>query len=102
MAPPEVPWSYLIRFVSAKDNGIHFGDVIMPSTDFDIGLPANLPLLEAKIIIGNPLTSDCKVTDEVVKVKKLLGPLTPDTVRAVRCIGGNYATHCTYSYPVYQ
>ena len=92
-----VPWSRLIRFVSAEDDQIHFGDVIVPSPDFDIGLPANASSLRAKLITGDPLSSDCKVTDQVVEVKKLLGPLTPGMVPAVRCIGGNYETHCKHS-----
>ncbi len=91
--PVEVPWSYLIRFLSSKDDQIHFGDVVMPFPEFDIGAPANRAQIRARVITGNPLSPDCVVTEEVVSVKKLLGPLTPDSVRAVRCIGGNYGSH---------
>ncbi|OAP55013.1 hypothetical protein AYL99_10713 [Fonsecaea erecta] len=91
--PVEVPWSRLIRFVSAEDDDIHFGDAVVPSADFDVGDPKNAQSLTAKLIEGNPLSPDCKVTDKVVKVKKLLGPLTRDMVPALRCIGGNYRSH---------
>ena len=91
--PVKVAWSRLIRFVG-DDGQIYFGDAITPNADFDIGAAANLPSLEAKIITGNPLSPDCIVTEKVMKVRKLLGPLTSSMVPAVRCIGGNYAAHC--------
>lgn len=89
----KVPWDRLIRFVDAEDNAIHYGDAVVPDEDFDIGLPENLSSLKAKIITGDPLTADCKVTDRVVNVKKLLGPLTYRQVPSVQCIGGNYLSH---------
>ena len=91
--PFKVPWSRLIRFVSTEDGQTYYGDAVVPSNDFDIGLPANLSLLKARVITGKPISADCEVTDKVVSVKKLLGPLTSETVPAVRCIGGNYLTH---------
>ena len=91
--PVPVPWSRLIRFVSAEDDLVHFGDAIASSDNFDIGTPLNASSLKARIIRGNPLKPDCQVTDKIVAVKKLLGPLTSDTVPAVRCIGGNYEGH---------
>ena len=99
--PLNVPWSRLIRFVSAEDEQIYYGDAVVPSNDFDIGLPANLSSLKARVITGNPISANCKVTDKVVGVKKLLGPLTPDTVPAVRCIGGNYLTHREHVIPLF-
>jgi hypothetical protein len=97
--PFKVPWSRLIRFVSAEDGQTYYGDAVVPSNDFDIGLPANLPLLQARVITGNPISADCEVTDKVVSVKKLLGPLTSETVPAVRCIGGNYLSHREHTIP---
>lgn len=88
----EVPWSYLIRFVG-EDGQIYFGDAVITDENFDIGDPINLPRLKAKIITGNPLASDCVITDKIIKVQKLLGPLISSMVPAVRCIGGNYAAH---------
>lgn len=89
-SPAEVPWSRLIRF-EGEGGQIHFGDAIVPNNDFDVGAPANLPYLKAKLITGNPLSFKCQVTDTVVKV--LLGPLTSSMVPAGRCIGGNYGAH---------
>jgi hypothetical protein len=37
----------------------------------------------------------------VVSVKKLLGPLTSETVPAVRCIGGNYLSHREHTIPLF-
>lgn len=94
MTAVTVPWGRLIRFVSAEDDQIYFGDCIVPDDDFDIGLPQNLPSLKAKIIAGEPLSSTCIVTDKIVRVKKLLGPMTTKMVPSIRCIGGNYMSHC--------
>jgi hypothetical protein len=91
--PIHVPWSRLIRFISAEDDLIHFGDVVAPSLDFDVGAKENSGSLTAKLIHGDPLSCDCIVTEGEVKVKKLLGPLTREMVPALRCIGGNYASH---------
>ncbi|EXJ74311.1 uncharacterized protein A1O5_02607 [Cladophialophora psammophila CBS 110553] len=88
-----VPWDRLIRFVSAEDDAIYYGDAVVPDEDFDIGLPQNLSSLTAKIIVGSPLTADCVITDKIVKVKTLLGPLTYRQIPSVQCIGGNYLSH---------
>lgn len=67
----------------------------MPGDDFDIGLARNVSSLKARVIEGhNPLDQDsCILTDTVLSVQKLLGPLTRETVSTVRCIGGNYKSH---------
>ena len=94
----KVPWTRLIRFISTEDDAPYNGDAIVPDEDFDIGLPENLSSLTARIITGNPLSPDCKVTDKVAKVKKLLGPLTYRQVPSVLCIGGNYLSHRTSTF----
>lgn len=89
----KVPWKRLIRFVNEEDGQVYFGDAVLPSPDFDIGSPENSNSLEAKILSGDPLSSTCTVQDRVVKVKRLLAPLTAAQVPAIRCIGGNYKSH---------
>jgi hypothetical protein len=91
--PFAASWSRLIRFVSAEDGLIYYGDVVVPHVGIDIGKPTNATYLKAKIIRGNPLAAVCEVTDTIVPVKRLLGPFTSDSVPAVRCIGGNYMGH---------
>ncbi|KAL6241691.1 hypothetical protein RBB50_011473 [Rhinocladiella similis] len=93
----KTPWSRLIRFI-APDDQIYYGDVVVGdnSPDFDVGAVATSKepwLVEARVVEGNPLAENCKVTDRIEVVKKLLGPLTKDTVSEIRCIGGNYAEH---------
>ena len=99
----KTPWSRLIRFVTTDDQ-IYFGDVVVEddSAGFDVGAAAisKEPWpVRARVVEGNPLAEDCKVTDRIEVVKKLLGPLTKDTVSEIRCIGGNYAEHCMLDYP---
>ncbi len=91
--PRIVPWNRLVRFVAEEDGSVHYGDAIVPSEEFDVGSSKNIPPLKAYAVTGNPFAPDCRVTDIVLTVKELLGPLTSDTVPAVRCIGGNYARH---------
>lgn len=90
-----VPWTRLIRFV-ATDGRVLRGEPILPFPDFDLGNVSEATKLQAKIIEGaDPYdaTGQTKVTDEVVTVKKLLGPLAPEDVPILRCVGLNYAKH---------
>ncbi|KAK1857026.1 fumarylacetoacetate hydrolase family protein [Colletotrichum chrysophilum] len=90
-----VPWKRLIRFV-ADDGRILRGEPILPNDDFDLGNTTEDTKLQAKVIQGSDIydtTGQLQVTDEIVTVKKLLGPLTPEDVPILRCVGLNYATH---------
>lgn len=90
-----VCWNRLIRFV-ASDGRILRGQPILPSPDFDIGTVTENTGLEAQIIEGDDIydaSGKTKVTDEVVKVKTLLGPLAQNDVDILRCVGLNYAKH---------
>ncbi|KAF5502593.1 Uncharacterized protein CGCA056_v013907 [Colletotrichum aenigma] len=90
-----VPWERLIRFV-ADDGRILRGEPILPNDDFDLGNTTEDTKLQAKVIQGFDIydtTGQLQVTNEIVTVKKLLGPLTPEDVPILRCVGLNYATH---------
>ncbi|KAF4990295.1 hypothetical protein FDECE_14438 [Fusarium decemcellulare] len=90
-----VAWDRLIRFI-ATDGCVLYGQPILPSPEFDIGQTTENTKLQAKVIQGDDLydtTGATKVTDEVVTVKQLLGPLAQSDVPIIRCIGLNYATH---------
>lgn len=99
----KVVWQRLIRFV-ATDGRILRGEPILPSPSFDIGSTTEETKLKAKIIVGDDIydtTGETKVTEEVVTVKKLLGPLAQNEVPILRCVGLNYAKHsqwlhCTF------
>ncbi|EDU50203.1 fumarylacetoacetate hydrolase family protein [Pyrenophora tritici-repentis Pt-1C-BFP] len=74
--PPN--WDRLIRFIATDDRELR-GQPILPSPDFDVGTTTKETKLKANVIsvknndIFDPATA---VTDEVVTVKKLLGPVT--------------------------
>jgi hypothetical protein len=90
-----VAWSRLIRFV-ATDGRILRGEPILPTPDFDLGKTTVETKLKAKVVVGDNIyddTGETKVSDEVVTVKKLLGPLTRDDVDILRCVGLNYTRH---------
>lgn len=92
---PAVPWERLIRFV-AEDGRVLRGEPILPDADFDLGTTTEATKLQAKVIQGDDLydtTGATVVTDEVVTVKQLLGPLAPSDVPILRCVGLNYAKH---------
>lgn len=84
-------WQRIIRFV-AENGKTYYGEPIAPLSE-DIGvLFKSGKTLEAKIVTGDIFT-DAVVTDEIVKVAQLLGPLTADQVPIFRCIGLNYLKH---------
>lgn len=90
-----VAWQRLIRFV-ATDGRTLRGEPVLPSPDFDLGSTTEQTGLKAKVITGDDIydtTGATKVTDEVVTVKTLLGPLAQSDVSSVRCIGLNYISH---------
>ena len=88
-------WNRLIRFV-ATDGRTLYGEPIMPEGDFDLGTTTETTGLKAKVIQGDDLFSSARVTDEVVTVKRLLGPLAQKDVPVLRCIGLNYASHSEF------
>jgi len=97
----KVPWERLIRFV-ATDGRVLRGEPILPSPDFDLGSTTAETGLKVKVIEGSDLydtTGVTRVTDEVVVVKQLLGPLAQEDVPIIRCIGLNYAKHSKCSSP---
>jgi 2-keto-4-pentenoate hydratase/2-oxohepta-3-ene-1,7-dioic acid hydratase in catechol pathway len=86
-------WKRLIRFEDTQGRILH-GEPILPSSDFDIGKIQEAEGLEAKIVTGSDIFNpSASVSDETVTVKKLLSPLKPQDVPAIRCIGLNYAKH---------
>ena len=91
----KVVWERLIRFV-ATDGRVLRGEPILPTPDFDLGNTTEETKLQAKVITGSDLYDTqgaTKVTDEVVTVKKLLGPLAQSDTDILRCVGLNYAKH---------
>ncbi|KAK4504107.1 hypothetical protein PRZ48_005022 [Zasmidium cellare] len=85
-------WDRLIRYVSAKDGKVRLGEPIVSDSKPDIDALAQKGGLKVKVLEGpNPI--EAKQTGEEDEVKSLLGPLTPQDVPIVRCIGLNYKTH---------
>lgn len=88
-------WQRLIRF-ETPDGRILRGEPILPSPEFDIGLAEASDLLHAKVISGGDIFATdgtTVVTDEIVPVNRVLGPLTQEDVPILRCVGLNYAKH---------
>jgi hypothetical protein len=94
----KVAWERLIRFV-ATDGRILKGEPILPSDGFDLGRVEENTKIQAKVIQGDDVydtTGKTKVTDEIVTVKKLLGPLAQGDVDILRCVGLNYEKHSMF------
>ncbi|KAF8537539.1 hypothetical protein BDD12DRAFT_795034 [Trichophaea hybrida] len=90
-----VSWTRLICF-SAPDGVIHNGEPIVTAENDDVGKLFKSSELKARIIEGDDVFSDtAKVTEEVVEVDTLLGPLSEEQVPIVRCVGLNYMKHNT-------
>ena len=91
----KVAWNRLIRFV-ATDGRVLRGEPILPTADYDLGYVTEKDQLQAKVITGKDIFSDAQVTDEIVTVKEMLGPLTQEEVPILRCVGLNYAKHSVF------
>lgn len=93
MAPA---WTRLIRYISAQDGVTRLGDPIVPSDQKhpDIDALALAGGLKVKVLqSGTNHPVHATPTDQEDVVKTLLGPLTPQDVPIVRCVGLNYKTH---------
>jgi len=91
----KLAWERLIRFI-ATDGRTLRGEPILHSPDLDLGNVTESTGLKAKVISGDDIystTGSCKVTDEIVTVKTIIGPLIPSDVPILRCVGLNYAKH---------
>lgn len=89
---PLTAWDRLVRYVSAKDGKIRYGEPIVSDSKPDIDQLAQDGKLEVKILDGpNPI--EARPTGEQDTVKQLLGPLTAKDVPIIRCVGLNYKTH---------
>jgi len=87
-------WDRLVRYVSAKDGKVRYGEPIVSEEKPDIDGLALKGGLKVKVLDGaTPLQA--APTGEEDEVKELLGPLTPKDVSVVRCTGLNYKTHST-------
>lgn len=83
-----------MRYISAKDGAIRYGEPIVSDEKPDIDQLAQDGKLEVNVLEGpNPVQA--KANGEKDSVKQLLGPLTPGDVPIVRCVGLNYKTHST-------
>lgn len=92
-----LPWKRLIRFI-ATDGRTLRGEPILPTPDTDLGFITEADKLQARVIEGADIydtTGVTRVTDEIVTVKTMLGPLAQADVPILRCVGLNYAKHST-------
>lgn len=87
-------WDRLVRYVSAKDGQVHYGEPIA-DTEADIDELAASGALRVKLLEGSNAISATPTGDED-QVKKLLGPLVPNEVPIIRCTGLNYKTHSEF------
>ncbi|KAJ5963490.1 Fumarylacetoacetase C-terminal-like protein [Penicillium vulpinum] len=90
-----LPWKRLIRFI-ATDGRTLRGEPILPTPTTDLGFITESDKLQARVIEGDDLydtTGKTRVTDEIVSVKTVLGPLAQADVPILRCVGLNYAKH---------
>lgn len=96
-----LPWKRLIRFI-ATDGRTLRGEPILPTPTTDLGFITESNNLQARVIEGDDIydtTGKTRVTDEIVSVKTILGPLAQADVPILRCVGLNYAKHGKVSHP---
>jgi 2-keto-4-pentenoate hydratase/2-oxohepta-3-ene-1,7-dioic acid hydratase in catechol pathway len=92
MATKLVAWDRLVRYVSASDGTVKYGQPILESPDVDVAALAKEGKLEVHVAEGdNPLAA--RPGSQKDQVKSLLGPFRVEDVPIIRCIGLNYKTH---------
>ncbi|PWN86761.1 fumarylacetoacetate hydrolase [Acaromyces ingoldii] len=94
MAASFAPWSRLIRFVSAEDGQVHYGQPI--EGDVDVGKAMeDGKRVKAHKIVGEKLPFDGQVdTKTVLTVQKLLSPIDQHGCGgSLRLLGANYKVH---------
>ncbi|KAK7919937.1 hypothetical protein PG985_007959 [Apiospora marii] len=83
-------WSRLIRFVG-DDDQVHYGEPKITAAADLQSLLEKGELFATEVSGSGPFEGS--PTGKELKVKSLLGPLTPADVPIVRCIGLNYIKH---------
>jgi 2-keto-4-pentenoate hydratase/2-oxohepta-3-ene-1,7-dioic acid hydratase in catechol pathway len=92
MASKLIAWDRLVRYVSASDGSVKYGQPILDSPDADVAALAKEGKLEVHVAEGSdPLSA--KPGSQKDQVKSLLGPFRVEDVPIIRCIGLNYKTH---------
>lgn len=92
MASKFIAWDRLVRYVSASDGTVKYGQPILDSPDVDVAALAEEGKLEVHVAEGeNPLAA--RPGSQKDQVKSLLGPFRVEDVPIIRCIGLNYKTH---------
>lgn len=94
-----LPWRRLIRFIAADGRTLR-GEPILPTPTTDLGFITEVQKLQTYVLEGDDIydtTGKTRVTDEIVTVKTILGPLTQSDVPILRCVGLNYAKHGEYT-----
>ncbi|KAH6689898.1 hypothetical protein F5X68DRAFT_254596, partial [Plectosphaerella plurivora] len=93
MATSYVSWQRLVRYLPADNlNGpARYGEPIVETGEVleDLAIAGSL---RVKVLEG-ATPWEAKANGETEKVGRLLGPLTPEDVPIIRCIGLNYKTH---------
>jgi hypothetical protein len=97
---PTPSWSRLIRFIPTGSTIPIYGEPVAHSYT-DIGALADAGELSARVILvdsDGPLSPSARVTDEILRVAKLLGPLDAQSCTDIKCIGLNYKKHSESAY----
>jgi hypothetical protein len=92
-----LPWKRLIRFQST-DGRILRGEPLV-ADEVDIGFITEADKVQARVLSGDDIydtTGKTRLTDEVVGVKTVLGPLAQADIPILRCVGLNYAKHSMF------
>ncbi|KAF2485021.1 hypothetical protein BDY17DRAFT_247386 [Neohortaea acidophila] len=92
MASRKIAWDRLVRYVSQDDGQERYGRPVVSSPDDDIAALAKAGSLTVQVCEGIDALS-ARPTDREDRVQRLLGPLRPEEVPIIRCIGLNYKTH---------
>ncbi|KAJ9647508.1 hypothetical protein H2204_000137 [Knufia peltigerae] len=85
-----MPWQRLIKFQDPQGK-VHYGEPIIDTAD-ELAEKLALGTLEANQLTGDSIP-DLRPSGIKSVVAELMGPLSPDDVPIIKCIGLNYIKH---------
>ncbi|WVQ83410.1 hypothetical protein IAT38_005551 [Cryptococcus sp. DSM 104549] len=89
----ELPWKRLIRFIAKEDGQEYLGEPVDPVMDVGLAQSTSTPIL-AHVFDGlTPWDPRLRRTGHILRVHRLLSPITPSQAGTVRATGLSYKDH---------
>ncbi|KAG8156280.1 hypothetical protein KVR01_013859 [Diaporthe batatas] len=86
-------WSRLVRFIAEDDRKEYLGEPVDPDIDVGAALASSSAVRVRVFTCTSALDTSAETISKVLKIHKVLPPLTRNEIGTIRCIGLNYRKH---------